>query len=256
MDSAQAPGLDDRLLRLWWRLRPFYRRYPYPGGGHIGHADWRGAIDTDHRFFYNRIAKCANSTITQTLAIHAGKPYSERAQTAKDAFTHPSALSAEQTQALASDYFKFTFVRDPYVRLLSAYLDKIVRKRYDTRRGYRALRAGRGDEPPSIDRFIAYLADGGLYANPHWAPQTSLFLIPQAEFDFIGRVETLEADLEFVLGRLFPDRARQGRMEISRSGPRATGAKDRVDELLAPANIARVSRLYEADIAGLGYAFL
>jgi hypothetical protein len=43
---------------------------------------------------------------------------------------------------------------------------------------------------------------GKLHSNAHWAPQSDLFLIPAEQFDFIGRVETLQTDLSKVKNRL------------------------------------------------------
>ena len=90
----------------------------------------------------------------------------------------------------------------------------------------------------------------------HWAPQTALWLIPRTAFDFIGRLESLDADLPHVLQRIFPDATESGPEKIVRAGPPATGAKDKVRSMLTPRQIDRVSALYRQDIKELGYDFM
>lgn len=118
----------ERLLRnrLTIPHTPFYRKYPYKGGASAASADDRGCVDTRLRFFCNRIPKSANSSVVINLAaVKTGQdiPSVE----AKKLCTKPSQLKKTDVQAL-DDFFCFVFVRNPYTRVLSAYLDKIERR--------------------------------------------------------------------------------------------------------------------------------
>jgi len=250
--------VHDQALRRLWSYRPFYRQYPYDRPVHIQAADRHGAVDCQYGFFYNRIPKCANSTIVQTLVTCSGVIGPGAGREAKRAFMKPHALPAGLMAAFRNEWFKFTFVRNPYARLLSAYLDKIVRKGYAHRRRYRALLEPGKDatSPPSLDRFLDFLAAEGLYANVHWAPQTAMLLIPEADFDFIGKVESLDKDLAFVLQRIFPDHPGGEDRKIGRAGPPPTGAQDKVHTMLNRRQMDRIAQLYERDITALGYAFM
>lgn len=249
---------DHALRRIWGRC-PFYRLYPYQQPVHMQAADRHGAIDHRHGFFYNRIPKCANSTVVEALATSSGKVgRSSDTVALKRAFSKPHRLSRRQVVELRDHWLKFTFVRDPYARVLSAYLDKIVRLRYDLRPRYRALQ-GTGTttaEPPSLDRFLDFLAEGGLYANVHWAPQTALLLIPLAAFDFVGKVENLDHDLNHVLQRIFPGQPQRGWPAFGRAGPPPTGAQDKVSSWCNRQQLDRIAACYENDITALGYRFL
>ncbi len=227
------------------RHAPFYVRYPYREALPVAVCDARGAIDLERRFFFNRVPKCANSTVAVKLAeLKLGRVM--RAGAAKKAFARPSELSAEELAAF-DGFFKFTFVRNPYSRALSAYLNKIVRGK---KAGY--LRAADSSEAaPSFLDFCRYLERGGLSENAHWAPQVSLMLLPIAEFDLIGRVESLNEDLRRVLERLAPGNALGS---PDRHGPPPTNAETQLD-LYYDAECAEiVERIYRRDFETFGYA--
>lgn len=237
--NAQATGWAARVL-------PFYRRYPYVGPMGLFSVDPRGAYSPQDGFFFNRIPKAANSTIMATLAAYSGYRKLGGRSRSKSRFLRPARMSTAQVAAL-DQTFRFTFVRDPYGRALSAFEDKVVRKRKQARPFYDWL--GRIEEPAFID-FLRFLEDGGAHSDPHWAPQADLMLLPVAAFDFIGRLETLEADLGHVVDRLF---APDAPLEMRRAGPRTDSAK-RLTGAYTPEGLAIVNRVYAADFELFGYA--
>lgn len=167
---------------------PFYRHHPYCGGVAIDSADARGCVDYQLGFFYNRIPKAANSTIVTTLArlrFNRDIPSKE----AKKLFLSPALLNKNEVQKFKKLY-RFTFVRNPFSRTLSAYLDKVER------------RAKRKEIESSFKSFLLELDAGKLYSNGHWAPQSDLLLIPLEQFDFIGKIESLHSDLNAVTNRI------------------------------------------------------
>lgn len=163
---------------------PFYRQYPFQKRVSISSADSRGCVDIEMGIFCNRIPKAANSTVITNLArIKFDREIPSRE--AKKMFLTPSELTRREVAEIAS-LFKFTVVRNPYTRTLSAYLDKVER---------RALRDNR---KTSFMGFLQSLKNGKLYANGHWAPQNALLLLPAEQFDFIGKVESLDTDLPLI----------------------------------------------------------
>lgn len=229
-------------------LSPFYRRFPYRGEMDLFKLDPRGAYSPLEPFFYNRVPKAANTSITQTLFEHT--PFRlkvTRRQHPKYQFLRPLFLSPYEVIRLEQEAFKFTFVRDPYSRVLSAFLDKVGRKRHQ---GVRFLQwAERNNEPQSFLGFCRYLKAGGLFLDMHWAPQVQILCLPIKRFDFIGRVEQLDRDLAQVLQHLYG---------VTASGPtpRAgthTRASERVKEAYGPEERAIVNQLYAADFEQLGY---
>lgn len=228
----------DRLflnhLTLPWR--PFYRRYPFNSPASIRSADDRGLVDMELGFFCNRIPKAANSTVVTNLArLKFGRDIPS--PVAKKMFATPGRLSAAEV-ARFNDLFRFTMVRNPYTRTLSAYLDKVER---------RALRHNRES---SYGDFLRALKKGRyLYSNAHWAPQSALMLIPVEAFDFIGKVENLEQDLAEIKRRVCPDLA----LPVTSFKGNATDAGDKLRAYYDAERIALVRELYRDDFEVFGY---
>jgi hypothetical protein len=86
-------------------------------------------------------------------------------------------------------YFKFSFVRNPYSRLVSAWQDKIV----NGGRGGGKFEPGEREKLSSFDRFLDWVAgQDPVSINNHYRPQA--LLIPD-KIDVIGRFENYGTDL-------------------------------------------------------------
>ncbi len=229
-------------------LSPFYRRYPYRGAMDLFKLDPRGAYSPLEPFFYNRIPKAANTTITQALFAHTRfRPARARRGHPKYQFLRPLFLPPSEVKRLESQAWAFTVVRDPYSRVLSAYLDKVGRRRHQGRR-FLSWAAQHG-QPESFLGFCRYLEAGGLFLDMHWAPQAEILCLPLERFDFIGRVETLEHDLGHILQHLFG-------VAPGAPAPRAgtsTQASERLEESYGPEERRIVNRLYARDFEQFGY---
>ncbi len=232
-------ALDKVFLNgLTLPFRPFYRRYPFRSPASIRSADDRGMVDMELGFFCNRIPKAANSTVVTNLArLKFGRDIDS--PDAKKMFATPARLSSAEVDRFAS-LFKFTVVRNPYTRTLSAYLDKIER---------RAVREGRES---SFGDFLrkAKKHPRFLYGNAHWAPQSSLMLIPVSQFDLVGKVESLDSDLAEIKRRIRPD-LEQPTTSLKSN---ATGASGKLQRYYDDELIATVQELYCDDFATFNYS--
>jgi hypothetical protein len=226
---------------------PFYLAYPFHSPMPIKAVDMRGLIDDKLRVFYNRIPKAANTTLVFTIAKLRSGATPTSLDIKKD-FRRPSQLQASEVRAL-DGFFKFMFVRNPYSRILSAYLHKIVRRlERGAKLGASGLDSSRGT--PTFREFCSYLADGGLFENVHWSPQTSLMLLPFAKFDFIGKVETFENDVRTVLSRLGADEPADFIVPFSNY---VTNSHLRIDDFYDTETRAIVRRLYRSDFETFDY---
>mmetsp|Transcript_7447 Transcript_7447/g.13461 ORF Transcript_7447/g.13461 Transcript_7447/m.13461 type:complete len:343 (-) Transcript_7447:1139-2167(-) len=160
-------------------------------------------------------------------------------------------------------FFKFTFVRDPYTRLLSAYLDKFLNKDTSSEE-YRLFVAqiyswkyvrnkDLSSEPkPSFRAFIdELLKQNPSKMNLHWMPQTMVCGFGDLPYDFVGRFETLLSDASTVLdkigvaGESFPTQEQIGFL------PSGTNAM--IDELYSLDIMLKIRVLYEMDFFMLNY---
>lgn len=99
--------------------------------------------------------------------------------------------------------FVFTFVRNPFMRLLSAYLDKIVNNDPSVR-GPFEKRHGLNGASITFADFIRLVATESVeQMDQHWRPQTIIVGFGTTPFDFIGSVEMLDEELPYVLRRIF-----------------------------------------------------
>lgn len=216
--------------------RPFYKKYPFQGLSSIKSTDDRGCIDFDLGFFCNRVPKAANSTIvTNLVELKLGNKINSKQS--KKIFRTPASLSKQEVQRF-EQLFKFAVVRDPFSRTLSAYLDKIDRK-YNQK-----------EQKVTFKAFLQSLKAGKLHSNLHWTPQTSLFLIPVEEFDFIGKFENLNTDLSTIIGKIKGETTEQG---FVRAGPSSTSASDKVLKYYDDECVQLMQELFAQDFELLGY---
>ncbi|HTZ70746.1 MAG TPA: sulfotransferase family 2 domain-containing protein, partial [Acetobacteraceae bacterium] len=152
---------------------------------------------------------------------------------------------------LAPDHFRFVVLRDPFRRLLSAYLDKVVRtwRNQHTYLRFNLLRetiagaqrlAGLAYDPLrsiSFEEFVHYLADTDDAAcNLHWLPQYRFAGRDLGIYHHVGKVERL-ADTHALLADRFGYRTETW-PEVPRPSPRRHTARYSPDARLAAPHLA------------------
>lgn len=188
-------------------------------------------VDPFHGFVYCPIPKAGLSSVT-TWFLQGIYPDlgefdldSPEAQSALEPFVLKSWGTRPAQKVLQNpQYFKFAIVRNPFSRLVSAFLNKFLPGKRVVRQPIRHMLARRKWGPGlygdwaiacgwladritgqfkrhdakvpgdlTFHEFVMYLADTDLRrVNRHWRPQ-HLFL-EGCEFDFIGRLENLAED--------------------------------------------------------------
>lgn len=160
-----------------------------------------------HGLVYVKNAKVATSVILLWLyRIHSGRhdydPAGSRPTYRTDLPSPEDVGLPEVARMLDGGAFRFSFVRDPYRRLESAYLSKLVRatdgilsRRVVIQRtlGLPKDRAA----VPTFDQFLAALElQEPLAMDQHWRPQHLNLMHGLVEYDVVGRLESFDADLE------------------------------------------------------------
>jgi hypothetical protein len=180
---------------------------PYRGSMNAEEFNYSLNISLRYRYVYLEAPKVACSTIKNTLInaeLGARMNYAD--------FQHihlreySPLLCPKQVGNLADFLRKkpyiFCFVRNPYDRLLSAYLDKIsIPGPYRTER-LRALGVQDRTHVTFCDFVNALERHNPSDYDAHWRPQYLQTCYEWMNPDFVGRFESLERDLGVVLARI------------------------------------------------------
>ncbi len=178
-----------------------------------------GNLTANYNFFpvqslntlYLILPKCANLSIKHLLYANAKQDFDSPFREIKAEIntynnTHSSNIDALK-QLLTGDCFKFTFVRNPYERLLSCWKNKI---RWPTtfdikneiyQSHLERLNSGMGDYrfetlDVSFAQFVETLASlETAQMDRHWAPMYDLSRPDLITYDFVGKVENYRSDM-------------------------------------------------------------
>ncbi|AWP11520.1 putative carbohydrate sulfotransferase 12-like [Scophthalmus maximus] len=133
--------------------------------------------------------------------------------------TLPNSFPRTEMRAKLKHYTKFLFVRDPFVRIISAYRNKFHQSNelfyHDYARDILHLYGNQSDPPhtvdeafalgvrPSFQNFIQYLVDPQTEKDqpfePHWRQIHRLCHPCHIQYDFIDHQETLHEEAEQLL---------------------------------------------------------
>ncbi|MEW4528560.1 sulfotransferase family protein [Maioricimonas sp. JC845] len=169
--------------------------------------------------------------------------------------------------------FRFTFVRNPWDRLVSAFLNKFPQRKPPAipvidavHRSRRGTRCSRSAEQRNITfrEFVAWLDSIDLArAEEHWRPQSHF--LGCDTYDFVGRFERLADDFHQLQQILQTDHPLPSFNATPRRGGITTAIADIPADQLNSAPAYRdfydaslrdaVARLYREDIDRFGYTF-
>lgn len=244
------------VLEKWVRntficCRPFYVIAPgQRWRSYSMQVNHRIGINHAHRFVFVRVPKNASTVISLSLFRNiTGEQGSNASLAKKRIFNTPTSLSFGQVKEVMDTYYKFAFVRDPFSRILSAYLQKIQRGGSERKAKYKRFIRKRLNLNPgheiSFDVFIRYLDSGGLMDDPHWTPQYCYIdLFGPSQLDFTGKVENLTPDLQAVYTRIFGENS----FTLPDFSKKVTGAKNSLDDYYTPESQKIIRRLYKRDL--------
>ncbi len=228
----------DRRVRLSWVLK-------------------RSAVSNKNRYCYFRIPKSASSTVIRTLAYYDPYlPYDKndsRGSRAKKSFSGLRSAKVLSLNSFIKKYYLFTFVRNPYTRVLSSYKSKIAGSDSP---GYEPVRqfilSASADRKLSFEGFLGYLESGGLFSDPHWLPQISMLPVKPDNIDFIGHIESIEEDLSVVINKIFGQGTYKG-AAVRTAG--RTESSSIADGYYNKETADRVLALYRKDFDNFGYDY-
>ncbi|XP_030017855.1 carbohydrate sulfotransferase 12-like [Sphaeramia orbicularis] len=183
-------------------------------------------VDDKHGIIYCFIPKVACSNWKRVMfVLKQNEPYKDPLSVPTDVIHEPNTLTylnslpRKERKVRLKHYTKFLFVRDPFVRLISAYRDKFHRHNdyfyQNYGRDILQLYGNMSTPPqtedeafalgirPSFYNFIQYLLDPKTERKapfePHWRQMHRLCHPCLIDYDFIGHQESLQEDANLLL---------------------------------------------------------
>ena len=205
-----------------WFIRNF-RKYPSV-------REYNLTISDSHKFVWFRVAKNGSRTIFDVIERTAIRLIAE---------------SPYQCHYPASDYdgyLKFAFVRNPWDRLVSCWLNKVIKK------NFYELPEEEWNKMKDFQNFIRYVEgiDVMTCKDAHLRMQCTL--IDLNHVNFIGRFEKFESDLREIL-----DILGIGEMDISNKN--ASKNRKHYHEYYNDETRDLVAQIYKLDIQLFNYSF-
>lgn len=213
-------------------------------------------ISLKHKYIYVETPKVACSTIKKFLICAELEK--------KIGFSDPEHLHLRQFSPLLNpmqagdfsdlchnqEFFKFCFVRDPYTRLLSAYIDKIRGNKVQKMAILREIgKPERLAEYVSFEEFVdAVIEESICNMDSHWRVQYYQTLQEYIKYDFIGKFENFDYDFSHVLSRIGLDNEFCEKVDSH-----ASNAADHLDRFYTKSIRRKVARKYEKDFEAFGY---
>lgn len=152
-----------------------------------------------------------------------------------------------------SDIVKFCFVRNPFTRLLSAYLDKIEQSKFQKRQILMHLGkdASRTNEPISFEEFVNAVCEQPIVnMDAHWRVQYYQTFQDSIGYDFIGRFEFFDRDISTIMMNINPDFNKYMTKELRHS----TKATELLDKYYTPSLVEKVKSKYLKDFKFFNYS--
>lgn len=207
--------------------------------------DWRNKVEgdyslkpfTDTNSLFIHIPKAAGMSVNDAL-------YGKQTGRHTPAWEYALIYSAQELQGM----YKFSFVRNPWDRLLSAYrfLKKGGINRWDREFGEQELSAF-----DDFNDFVhAWLSPDSVWKYFHFYPQWYFLELPGGRnlADYVGRFETMEDDFQHIC-------AAMGREGVELPAKNVTGKKVSYREIYDEKSRDMVAAAYRKDIEDFCYTF-
>ncbi|MBN9548789.1 MAG: sulfotransferase family 2 domain-containing protein, partial [Alphaproteobacteria bacterium] len=263
-------SLRPRLRNLRDRIKEPFLAWTHPEALSFYQRTMQGAYLPDDlidvvpqlKILYLAIPKAASSRIRSNLAALIGNDTTSDWTSNRNWRVHSrkaSGLRAPRHSilqfyrlAVSPDALRFTFVRNPYVRLLSCWADQYrdhpLVPGYGRVELYLAHREKADPTLPfgpgktlSFQDFVAFACATSTWRiDKHWQLQSDIVELPGITFDLIGKTETFASDFNRVLDHVGASE------EVRRAAmpPLHTSTRRRLSVYFSPELAGRIYRAY------------
>lgn len=218
-------------------------------------------ISLKHDYVYFQVSKSASSTVKhhlQKLEVSGTKRKVIDVNN-RDLSPHvwPSQLKDDQFLEIIENpaFRKVTFVRNPFARILSCYLHRIVAKPSSaSNQALLKVNEGRGGPNITFSEFVRVICDQkSRDQERHWRVQHDDVLFDLVcGWAFIGKVEALSQDLQAMVDILSVD-CRHSLSTSVNASPMVTAAQEKLRQYFTGELVDRVVDRYRRDFVVFGY---
>jgi Sulfotransferase family len=234
-------------------LEELEKAFGYPGD----EVDYLCNIGRRYPFLYFEVPKVACSSIKRTLQLLEATSEIGAPSNIHDKKNSPligplsSGLTYEQLFT-SSNLIRFAFVRNPYSRILSCYLEKIVSDEME-RRHHQKLLGFMQTEPVTLLEFLQAVDKmSDRNREIHWKSQAGLIKDITIQYHYIGRFEQLERDFRHALTKIG---VQPEAILLETITHHATNAQSKLKEFFGATEMALVQKIYETDFRRYNYSF-
>lgn len=222
------------------------------------HLNYATHISLNHKYIFVETPKVACSTIKISLQrLELGLEKFERAHFEDvhvrdfSPLLHLTQLPNFEEYLVSKDYFRFCFVRNPYNRLLSCYLDKIAGpEKYKERISLLDFMGLDANHQLSFREFVeAIESQSPLEMDYHWRHQSYLTCQTTIQYDFVGKLESFDFDFKKVSEHLSPEMHKYYLSEVRHQ----TNANQLLLKYYDKDLFDRVYDIYEVDFLNFSY---
>lgn len=216
-------------------------------------------ISLKNKYLFHSVGKAANSTVKYFLYAEEARGTRLKYENVHDRrvspLISPFQLSNSQLNDIISDekYFKFTFVRNPFSRLLSCYLDRILPKKSTPyKEVVRYIGKEVGYNVPFPEFVEAVCSQSNYEQNNHWRLQYADAMCDVIKYSYIGKQETFTECMSEVWENIYPG-LKVPDFGMKNLSPSKTGSTEKVNSYWTKNLVKLVSERFEKDFVFFEY---
>lgn len=217
-------------------------------------------VSIKNRYVYFAVGKAANSTVKHHLydLEHQGTHFKTKSvhDRQNSPLLSPYQLPDDMLEDvfLSPKYFRFVMVRNPYSRLLSCYLDRIVPADSLPYRQLIVAQKRTVGDAVTFEEFIRTIcAQRPFQQNNHWRVQAHEVCSAAVPMDFVGKQEHFAEAMAQIWARIAPN-VPAPNFTAENKSPSVTGAEGRLNEFYTPELVDLVRSAYAEDFDLFGYS--
>lgn len=212
-------------------------------------------IDLKNSYVYVENPKVASSTVKrhlmrQQLLTLPGAKTNPHPEIQQSPFVKPYQLGNDQLGEIlfGPGYYKFSFVRNPFSRVLSAFLDKIEGKAPESKLFFNWVSQ---DKSRAIDfkNFVAFISQQQPHTrDKHWSLQRRNIFFEFIRYEMVGRLESFNHSIQVIQQNSGIDFS-----DIKTHSPHKTDASSKLRNYYDEGTRERVVEIYSEDFKSFNY---